>query len=218
MLNIALDGPAGAGKSTVAKALSERLKITYLDTGAMYRAAALFFLEHGTEITEEGAKEILDAIHIDIRYEGGIQKIFLNGKDVGEKIREHRISKAASDVSALPSVRKKLVELQQEIARKTPCVLDGRDIGTVVLPNAEYKFFITAEPEVRAMRRFRELTEKGQNVTFEKVFSDINTRDYNDSHRACSPLKRAEDAVLIDTTDLSAEEVVEEILKRIGEK
>ena len=185
---------------------------------SFWRAAALFFLEQGAELTEEGAKDILDQIRIDIRYEGGAQKIFLNGTDVSAKIREHRISKAASDVSALPSVRKKLVELQQEIARKTPCVLDGRDIGTVVLPHAKYKFFITAEPEVRAMRRFLELKEKGQDVTFEKVLADINTRDYNDSHRACSPMKQAEDAVLIDTTQLNAEEVVEEILKRITEK
>lgn len=219
MINIAIDGPAGAGKSTIAKAVAKRLGIIYLDTGAMYRSVAYYVLEHGADVNDERAVEaLLPGIEMDIRYENGMQQIYVSGKNVTPYLREPHMSKAASDVSALPCVRYKMVELQREFAASHDVVLDGRDIGTFVLPDANCKFFMTASPEERAKRRFKELTEKGSVCTFEEVLADINKRDYNDSHRAVAPLKQAEDAVRIDTTDMSIEQVTECVERIVKEK
>lgn len=219
MINIAIDGPAGAGKSTIAKAVAKRLGMIYLDTGAMYRSVAYYVLEHGADVNDERAVEaLLPGIEMDISYENGMQQIYVSGKNVTPYLREPHMSKAASDVSALPCVRYKMVELQREFAASHDVVLDGRDIGTFVLPDANCKFFMTASPEERAKRRFKELTEKGSVCTFEEVLADINKRDYNDSHRAVAPLKQAEDAVRIDTTDMSIEQVTECVEHIVKEK
>ena len=213
--NIALDGPSGAGKSTVAKALAKRLDIIYLDTGAMYRSLACVAVKHGIDVNDEAAvKPMLDNLDMKI-ITGDSQQIIVNGENVTPFIREHYVSKAASDISALPSVRIKLVELQREIAKNDCVVLDGRDIGTYVLPDAKYKFFITATPEVRAKRRFDELKAKGDAPSYEKVLEDIKVRDYNDSHRAFAPLKQADDAVLVDTTNMSIDEVIDFVLNKM---
>lgn len=213
--NIALDGPSGAGKSTVAKALAKRLDIIYLDTGAMYRSLAYVAVKHGIDVNDEDAvKPMLDNLDMKI-ITGDSQQIIVNGENVTPFIREHYVSKAASDISALTSVRIKLVELQREIAKNDCVVLDGRDIGTYVLPDAKYKFFITATPEVRAKRRFEELKAKGDAPSYEKVLEDIKVRDYNDSHRAFAPLKQADDAVLVDTTNMSIDEVIDFVLNKM---
>lgn len=213
--NIALDGPSGAGKSTVAKALAKRLDIIYLDTGAMYRSLAYVAVKQGIDVNDEAAvKPMLDNLDMKI-ITGDSQQIIVNGENVTPFIREHYVSKAASDISALPFVRIKLVELQREIAKNDCVVLDGRDIGTYVLPDAKYKFFITATPEVRAKRRFEELKAKGDAPSYEKVLEDIKVRDYNDSHRAFAPLKQADDAVLVDTTNMSIDEVIDFVLNKM---
>ena len=213
--NIALDGPSGAGKSTVAKALAKRLDIIYLDTGAMYRSLAYVAVKQGIDVNDEAAvKPMLDNLDMKI-ITGDSQQIIVNGENVTPFIREHYVSKAASDISALPSVRIKLVELQREIPKNDCVVLDGRDIGTYVLPDAKYKFFITATPEVRAKRRFDELKAKGDAPSYEKVLEDIKVRDYNDSHRAFAPLKQADDAVLVDTTNMSIDEVIDFVLNKM---
>ena len=213
--NIALDGPSGAGKSTVAKALAKRLDIIYLDTGAMYRSLAYVAVKQGIDVNDEAAvKPMLDNLDMKI-ITGDSQQIIVNGENVTPFIREHYVSKAASDISALPSVRIKLVELQRVIAKNDCVVLDGRDIGTYVLPDAKYKFFITATPEVRAKRRFDELKAKGDAPSYEKVLEDIKVRDYNDSHRAFAPLKQADDAVLVDTTNMSIDEVIDFVLNKM---
>lgn len=215
-LNIAIDGPSGAGKSTIAKLLSKNLGIVYLDTGAMYRGAAYFALENGVDPADEAAVlGILDNLKMNIEYDNGVQKVIVSGKDVTPYIREHHISMAASTISKIPAVRVKLVELQREIAKKTPCVLDGRDIGTYVLPNAPYKFFLTASPEERARRRHKELTEKGVKIDYQEVLKDIEARDFQDSNRAFAPLKAAEDAVVIDSTPYTVDEVLKIITDRI---
>ena len=216
MLNIAIDGPAGAGKSTVAKAIAARLGITYLDTGAMYRAVALYALDNS--ISPEDDKSVvavLDKIRIEIKYSEGTQVVYLNGEDVSLRIRENRMSKAASDISKIPAVRLKLVEMQRAIAAGTDVVMDGRDIGSYVLPDANYKFFLTASPAVRAKRRFDELTAKGEKVNYDDILGDIEKRDRNDSTRAFAPLRKTDDAVEIDSSALSAEEVVGLILEKI---
>ena len=216
-MKIAIDGPAGAGKSTIAKLLAKKLGILYLDTGAMYRAVGLKAIENGIDVTDETAvKKMLDSTTVDVKSEEGVQHVYLDGKDVTGKIREHRVSKAASDISAVPCVRYKMVDLQREIAARCDTVLDGRDIGTFVLPNAEYKIFLTASVAERARRRYEELKAKGEECTLESVASDIEKRDYNDSHRALAPLRKADDAVEIDTTDLSIEEVADKITALIG--
>ena len=213
--NIALDGPSGAGKSTVAKALAKRLDIIYLDTGAMYRSLAYVAVKQGIDVNDEAAvKPMLDNLDMKI-ITGDSQQIIVNGENVTPFIREHYVSKAASDISALLSVRIKLVELQRVIAKNDCVVLDGRDIGTYVLPDAKYKFFITATPEVRAKRRFEELKAKGDAPSYEKVLEDIKVRDYNDSHRAFAPLKQADDAVLVDTTNMSIDEVIDFVLNKM---
>ena len=219
MINIAIDGPAGAGKSTIAKAVAKKLGLIYLDTGAMYRSVAYFVLKKGVSVSdEEGVGRVLEELEMDIRYEDGAQQIYVCGENATPYLREPYMSKAASDVSALPVVRYKMVELQREFAKTHDVVLDGRDIGTFVLPDANCKIFMTASPEERAQRRFKELAEKGVGCTFEEVLADINKRDYNDSHRAVAPLKKAEDAVELDTTHLTVDEVAEKVESIVKEK
>lgn len=216
-INIALDGPSGSGKSTVAKELSKRLNILYLDTGAMYRATACKAISLGISPKDEkGVKTFIDDIDLDIKYFDGTQHTFLDGEDVSQKIREPHVSMAASDISALKCVRLKMVEMQRKIAESMSCVLDGRDIGSFVLPNAEFKFYVTAAPEIRTERRKKELEAKGHKVDFAELLKEIEQRDYNDKHRDFAPLVQANDAVLIDTSYLTAEEVVLKILSYIG--
>ena len=216
---IAIDGPAGAGKSTIAKLLAKKLGILYLDTGAMYRAVGLKAVENGVDISDEDAvKKMLDSTTVDVKICDSVQRVYLDGQDVTGRIREHRVSKAASDISAVPCVRDKMVELQREIASRCDTVLDGRDIGTFVLPNAEYKIFLTASVAERARRRYEELKAKGEDCTLESITADIEKRDYNDSHRALAPLRKADDAVEIDTTDLTIEEVADKLTALIGGK
>lgn len=213
-ISIAIDGPAGAGKSSVAKAAAARLGYVYIDTGAMYRTVAVYAIENGIDIKAEPEKVIsaLDNIKIDIKYEDGMQKMFLNGRDVSARIRENDASMGASAVATIPEVRVKLVAMQQEMAKNGGVLMDGRDIGTVVLPNAELKIFLTASVHERAMRRYREYIEKGVECDFEAIKADVEKRDYDDSHRVASPLMQAEDAVLLDTSDLSFEQSVDAIL------
>ncbi len=212
MINIAIDGPAGAGKSTVAKAVAKDLGIIYLDTGAMYRATAYYALQQGISVTDEqSVKTMLESMNMDIVYENGAQQIYVNGINTTPYLREHYMSKAASDISALPPVRYKMVELQREFAKTNDVVLDGRDIGTFVLPDANCKFYMTATAEERATRRYKELTEKGQAVDYDTLLQDIIQRDYNDSHREVAPLKQADDAEFVDTTDMGIDDVVAHI-------
>lgn len=218
-MNIAIDGPAGAGKSTIAKLLAAKLGILYLDTGAMYRAVGLKALNTGVDISDAAAVEkMLADTKIDVTQENGVQHVYLDGNDVSSAIRENAVSKAASDISAVPCVRYKMVELQREIASRCDTVLDGRDIGTFVLPNAEYKIFLTASAEERAKRRYAELKAKGSTLTLEQIKDDIVKRDYNDSHRALAPLKKADDATEVDTTAMSIDDVVGRIYAIIGAK
>lgn len=219
-IQIAIDGPSGAGKSTMAKLVSQKLGIMYLDTGAMYRALALKAIRQNIDTTDsEKVTDLLSDFDIDIKYENGIQKVILNGEDVSDKIRTDEVSMGASNVSAIPTVRKRLVELQQKIAGNTSVVMDGRDIGTHVLPNADVKIFLTASVAQRALRRYKEQKEKGiLTKSIDEIEREIEIRDYNDSHRAASPLKQADDAVLLDTSDYSIEESVEKILEIIRSK
>lgn len=215
-VNIALDGPSGAGKSSVAKECARRLGLIYIDTGAMYRAAALYAIENGIPIERDALLPHLDGIHIDIRHVEGSQRIFLNGRDVSERIREADASIGSSNIAVIPEVRAKLVELQRELARNNSVVMDGRDIGTNVLPDADLKIFLTASLDVRAKRRYRELQEKGMGRAYEAVKQDMAYRDENDSKRECAPLCMAEDAVLIDSSDMTFEEVVRKIAGMIS--
>lgn len=213
-INIAIDGPSGAGKSTAAKAVAAKLGIIYLDTGAMYRAVAYYALAHGVDPLDGKAVEgILDDIEMNIVYRDGTQEIVVCGENVTPYLREAHMSKAASDISAHPAVRLKLVELQRKFARENDVVLDGRDIGTYVLPDASCKIFLTADTAERAKRRWLELAEKGNKQSQEEVRADIEKRDYNDSHRAFAPLKQADDAVLVDTTDMTIEQVVVRVVE-----
>lgn len=218
-INCALDGPGGAGKSTIAKAVSKELQYVYVDTGALYRAIGLYCRRR--EIDPADADKVvpeLSGINLELRYIDGGQRVLLNGEDVSDKIRTNEISMAASKVSALPEVREFLLELQRDIAGKNNIIMDGRDIGTVILPNAQVKIFLTASAEKRADRRYKELLEKGQDISYEKVLADINERDYNDSHREAAPLKQAEDAVLLDTSDLTLEQSVAAVIAIIKDK
>ena len=218
MYNIALDGPSGSGKSTLAKAISKKLNILYLDTGAMYRACGLKAKKLGISTKDEQAvSTFINDIDIKIAYKDGAQVTMLDGEDVSLKIRENDISMLASNISALKCVREKLVALQREIAKEQSCVLDGRDIGTNVLPFAKYKFFITASTEERTKRRYKELKEKGMEVDFDTLYKEIETRDYNDSHREFAPLRQADDAILVDTTSMNIEEVINFVLSYVKE-
>ena len=218
MINIAIDGPSGAGKSTIGKMLAKRLGITYLDTGAMYRAVALYVLRKGVSpLDEEAVVPLLDEIALSFS-DTPERSIMLNGEDVSTAIREHAISKAASDVSKIPAVRLFLVAMQRKIASESDVVLDGRDITSYVLPDAKYKFFLTADVEERARRRFEELRAKGADVDYDTVLADIKDRDHNDSHRAFAPLTRTEDSVLIDSSDMTAEQVAEVIVGYVRER
>ncbi len=217
MINIALDGPAGSGKSTVAKILSKELDILYLDTGAMYRACGLKCVKLGVSVKDENAvSAFINDIDLRIEYKNGAQVTILDGMDVSTEIRRPEVSMLASDVSALKCVRLKMVEMQRQIANSLDCVLDGRDIGSFVLPNANYKYFVTADSLVRAERRFKELIERGTPVeSLEALHEEIKQRDYNDSHREFAPLKQADDAVVIDTSNMTIEQVVNFILSDV---
>ncbi len=219
-IQIAIDGPSGAGKSTMAKLVSQKLGIMYLDTGAMYRALALKAIRQNIDTNDsEKVSELLSDFNISIKYEKGSQKVILNGEDVSDKIRTDEVSMGASNVSAIPAVRKRLVELQQKMASNTSVVMDGRDIGTHVLPNADVKIFLTASVAQRALRRYNEQKDKGiLKKSLEEIEKEIEIRDYNDSHRAASPLKQADDAVLLDTSNYTIEESVEKILEIIRSK
>ncbi len=216
IFNIAIDGPSGAGKSTIAKFLAKNLHISYLDTGAMYRALACYVLDNNISPDDvDNIEKLLPNVNMEVFDENGVQQVVVCGKNYTPYIRKHEISMAASTVSKIPAVRKKLVALQQSIAKKTSCVLDGRDICSTVLPDAEYKFFVTASPEVRAKRRFDELLEKGQNISFNDVLNDIVLRDKQDTERATTPLKKTDDAILVDTTDMTIDQVLQFILDHI---
>lgn len=217
--NIAIDGPAGAGKSSLAKAVARQMGFIYVDTGALYRAIGLFVLENGKNTKfEDEVVPLLDEISIRIGFVSGEQHVFINDNDVSEKIRMPEVSMAASDVSAIPKVRKFLFDLQLKLAKENDVIMDGRDIGTVVLPNADVKIFLTASPEERANRRFLQLSEKENCPTYEEILADIIQRDYNDSHRKIAPLKQADDAILVDTTNFTKEESIELLEKIINEK
>ena len=212
MINIAIDGPAGAGKSTIAKRLAKELGYIYVDTGAMYRAMAYYFLKN--HISAEDENRIAAACeHVDItiRYQDGEQQVILNGENVNGVIRNEEVGNMASSTSVYPVVRRKLVELQQQLAVKENVIMDGRDIGTVVLPNADVKIYLTASSKVRAKRRYEELTSKGEVCDLEQIEQDIIDRDYRDMNRETSPLKQADDAVLLDSSDLDIDGVVEKM-------
>lgn len=218
MLNVAIDGPAGAGKSTIAKEIAARRGMLYLDTGALYRAIGLFVLRSGTDTQDAKAvSELLPQIKLELVFADGAQHVMLCGEDVSDEIRTPPVAMAASNVSAIPAVRSFLLSLQRDIASENDCLMDGRDIGTVILPNADIKIFLTASPEERARRRLKDLAEKGIEADFDAVVADIKRRDENDSSRAIAPLKPADDAVIVDTTTMSFEQVVELISGMIGE-
>lgn len=218
-INIAIDGPAGAGKSTIAKAAAKKFGFIYVDTGALYRAVAYFVISQGAETSDSGAvTALLPKITAELKYLDGSQHVFVNGEDVSAKIRTPEISMGASAVSAIPAVRDFLFDLQRKIAAENNVIMDGRDIGTVVLPNADVKIYLTASAEERARRRHKELVEKGEQVSFEEVLADVNKRDYNDTHREVAPLKQAEDAVLCDTTNVDLQGAVEMLINIISEK
>lgn len=212
--NIAVDGPAGAGKSTIAKAVAAKLGFIYVDTGAMYRAMALYFLRQGIGKEEEAAiSEACGQVEITIRYENGSQQVILNGENVSSQIRNEEVGNMASATSVYLPVREKLVQLQQELAKTANVIMDGRDIGTCVLPDAQAKVYLTASSAVRAKRRYDELKEKGVMCNLEEIEQDIIERDYRDMHREHSPLKQAEDAVLVDSSDMTIEEVIDAIIE-----
>lgn len=220
MSSIAIDGPAGAGKSSIAKALSKRLGYIYIDTGAMYRAVALFFVENDvSDGTDSRIESLLEKLEISIKYEDGAQKVILNGEDVTDKLRLEEIGKLASKFSAIGSVREKLVALQRKLAQKENVVMDGRDIGTVVLPNADLKIYLSASSKVRAKRRYLELLEKGQtDLGINEIEDEIIKRDEADMNREISPLKQADDAYYLDSSDMTLEEVVSKILSMVKEE
>ena len=215
--NIAIDGPAGAGKSTIAKLVAKKLDFIYVDTGAMYRAIALYLLRSGVDTADEAAvSEAVKNADITICYRDGAQQVILNGEDVSGLIRTEEVGNTASAVSVYPAVRAHLLELQRSLAASRNVIMDGRDIGTVVLPNAQVKIYLTASSMVRARRRYDELTAKGETCDLEKIRQDIEDRDYRDMHRETSPLKQAEDAVLVDTSDMTIEQVIDRIVELIG--
>ena len=214
--NLASDGPAGAGKSTIAKAVAKRENLIYVDTGAMYRAMALFMLREKVNLADAEAVALKCAeADITIRYENGVQVVLLNGENVNGFLRTEEVGNAASTISVIGKVREKLVELQKKLAAESNCVMDGRDIGTCVLPNAQLKIYLTASSLVRAKRRYEELAAKGEVCNLEKIRADIEERDYRDMHREISPLRQAEDAILIDSSDMTVEEVISRIISLV---
>ena len=217
MINVAIDGPAGAGKSTIAKAAAKQLNYIYVDTGALYRTIAYNAVMNNVIDDTNGIIAMLDNTKVELKYIDGVQAVFLNGEDVSAYIRTPEISMGASKVSAIPEVRAFLLSLQQEIAKENDVIMDGRDIATVVLPNADVKIFLFASPECRAQRRYKELVEKGENVKYEDVLADVNQRDYQDSHREIAPLKPSEDSIMLDTSKLNLDESIQLVIKTIKE-
>ncbi len=217
VINVAIDGPAGAGKSTISRKAAAELGYIYIDTGALYRTVGLNALRKGADIdsSEEIVSTLTDELKVELKFLGGEQRMFLCGEDVSDKIRTPEASMAASKVSAIPAVRAYLFDLQKNLAKENNCIMDGRDIGTVVLPDADVKIFLTASPEARAQRRYKELTEKGMDVKYQEVLEDMIQRDYNDSHREIAPLKQADDAILCDTSDLDLQQSIELIINTI---
>ena len=216
---IAIDGPAGAGKSTAARRAAENLNFIYVDTGAMYRTIGLYMLEHQVPVDrEESLRKALDEIRIELGYREGIQRMFLNGEDVSDRIRTEEVSAQASVVAAIPAVRGKLLDLQRDMAASQDVIMDGRDIGTNILPDAELKIYLTASVEERARRRYQEMVQKGAECSIEEIRKDIADRDYRDMHRETAPLWQAEDAVYLDTSDMTLDEVVAEITRLAKEK
>ena len=219
MIRIAIDGPGGAGKSTLAKAVAKKLDILYVDTGALYRTVGLYVRRLNIDPKDAKAVgESLGGLNIEVRYEDGAQKVYLNGENPGDAIRTPEMSMYASAVSAIPAVRAFLLETQKEIARKNSVIMDGRDIGTVILPDADVKVFLTASPECRAMRRYKELVERGQTVRYEDVLAEMNQRDHQDSTREIAPAEAAPDAVLLDNSELDLEGTVEAVIALVREK
>ena len=216
---IAIDGPSGTGKSTTAKILAKELSFIYIDTGAMYRAVGLYCYKNGINIDdEEQVKSILDKIDINIFYKDGNQEIELNGEIESKEKRENHISHCASVVSQYKDVREKLVSLQQNLAKRNSVIMDGRDIGTVVLPDADLKIYLIASDEIRADRRYKELLEKGQTVEYDKILEELKERDFRDSNRENSPLRKADDAIELDNSDMTIDEVVEKIKELFNKK
>lgn len=218
MINVAIDGPAGAGKSTIAKAAAKELGFIYVDTGALYRAVAYNAVKTGAIDDEQKIINMLDSTKVELKYVNGVQAVYLNGEDVSAFIRTPEISMGASKVSAIPQVRAFLLNLQREIASTNNVIMDGRDIATVVLPNADVKIFLFASPECRAERRYKELIEKGEEVSFDDVLKDVNQRDYQDSHREIAPLKPSDDSIMADTSELTLQESINLIVNTIKEK
>ena len=218
MFNVAIDGPAGAGKSTIAKAAAKELGFIYVDTGALYRAIAYNAVTKGVIDDTQKIIDMLTDTNVELKYVDGVQAVYLNGDDVSAYIRTPEISMGASKVSAIPQVREFLLNLQRDIAQKNNVIMDGRDIATVVLPNADVKIFLFASPECRAQRRYKELMEKGEDVTLEDVLADVNQRDYQDSHREIAPLKPSEESVMADTSKLNLEESIQLIINIIKER
>lgn len=217
MSSIAIDGPAGAGKSTIAKAAAKQLNYIYVDTGALYRTIAYNAVKKNVVDDTNAVIALLNDTKVELKYIDGVQAVFLNGEDVSAYIRTPEISMGASKVSAIPEVRAFLLSLQQEIAKENDVIMDGRDIATVVLPNADVKIFLFASPECRAQRRYKELVEKGENVKYEDVLADVNQRDYQDSHREIAPLKPSEDSIMLDTSKLNLDESIQLVIKTIKE-
>ena len=220
MINVAIDGPAGAGKSTIAKAAARELGYIYVDTGALYRTVALSAKNIGVldDLNDENIQKIIDSSVVELKYIDGAQAVFLNGEDVSSLIRTPEISMGASTISAKPAIRAFQLGLQQDIAKKNNVIMDGRDIATVVLPNADVKIFLFASPECRAQRRYKELIEKGESVMYEDVLADVNQRDYQDSHREVAPLKPSKDSIMLDTSELNLEESIEAVINTIKER
>ena len=217
--NVAIDGPAGAGKSTIAKLVAKEKGYIYVDTGAMYRGLAIHFLDKGIEPGEtDKVIEACKDAEVTIAYEDGVQHVYLNGNDISSRLRNEEVGNMASVTSAIPEVRKKLLELQQNLAKTQDVIMDGRDIGTCVLPKAQVKIYLTAGSKTRAQRRYDELTAKGVSCDFDEIEKDIIDRDYRDMHRETSPLKQAEDAVLVDSSEMDIDEVVEAIRSIYEEK
>lgn len=217
MINVAIDGPAGAGKSTIAKAAAKQLNFIYVDTGALYRTIAYNAIKNNVIDDTNAVIALLDNTKVELKYIDSVQAVFLNGEDVSAFIRTPEISMGASKVSAIPEVRAFLLSLQREIAKTNDVIMDGRDIATVVLPNADVKIFLFASAECRAERRYKELVEKGENVTYEEVLADVNQRDYQDSHREIAPLKPSDDSIMLDTSEIDLNQSIDLVINTIKE-